>query len=212
MNGKLKQIISTVVFVLLIGFTTIVVIQTQFNSQTEKKPDDVQTVEIIQESSYILLPTEQMIDESNAIVAGKVIKISPTQWNQDSGEFWEGDLANEQFPLQLHYIELEIIKPIVDGIGLDSLVKITVLRSSPLDGTSEHNLKEGDQIVVFLADRELVWQGGMRKVVRLTNAPAYSYYVLDKDGLYHGLLLEMPLSFEQVVAQIAERRETLVQP
>jgi hypothetical protein len=146
-----------------------------------------------------------MIDQAAIVFVGKVTSISPTQWNQDSGEAWADGLL-------LHYIELEVLEPIVDSIGLDKRVTITVLGNSPLDGQADHALKEGDQAVVFARQTELAWRNGRRSIFQLLGVPSDAHFILRDDGLYHGRWNEEPVSFEQLLNRIAQRRETLVQP
>jgi hypothetical protein len=162
------------------------------------------TIVVEQHSSYALLTYEQMIDQADAIFLGKVKDISRTSWNQNNGEYWEGGF-------QLHAIELEAILLIVDSIGLNEQVTITALGSSPLDGHADHDLKVGDQAVFFVRQTELAWRDGVRPILELMTVPSYAYFQRGSDGLYHGPLLGKPLSIEDVINQIAQRRATLVQ-
>lgn len=53
-----------------------------------------------------------MIDKADAIFVGKVLVISPTFYNKDSGEYWYDEHTG--VGLQLHSIELEVLRSIVD--------------------------------------------------------------------------------------------------
>jgi len=160
---------------------------------------------VVQYSSYLRITREEMIDQADIIFVGKVVGISPTQWNQDSGEAWDGGL-------QLHYIELEVLEPIVDTIGLGEHVTLIALGRSPLEARADHALKEGDQAVIFARQKELAWRDGRRAVIKLMGDPSDSHFIVGDDGLYHGRWNEGPVSFEQLLNRIAQRRETLVQP
>jgi hypothetical protein len=152
-----------------------------------------------------------MIDESDAIFLGQVAGFSPTRWNQNSGEYWEHE-EDEGVVLQLHEVEITVLQPIVDTIGMDQRVVLFKLGQSPLDGEAEHDLTVGDQAIIFTVQRELAWREGLRRVIRFTNAPGYSYLRQGDDGLYNGLIVDQPLSLEQIIALISESGEPFVQP
>lgn len=161
--------------------------------------------------SYALISREEMIDESDVIFLGKVVSISRTRWNQDSGEEWYDSESGSG--LQLHTIGFEVLKPIVDTIGLGQQVTITVLGRSPLEGSADHDLKMDDQAVIFADSGEIAWRGGtMRPVLLFTGVPSDSHFILRDNGLYEGRWNEEPVSLEQLIDRIAQRRETLVQP
>ena len=169
------------------------------------------TIQIIQLYSFVSIGREEMIDQSDAIFLGRVTDISPTRWNQDSGEEWVDSESGSG--LQYHTIEFEMFERFVDTLGLGRQVTITALGISPLEGSADHDLQLGDQAVIFAVARDLAWRGGTtRPIVRLTNAPTESYYIQKDDGLYQGRWNEDSVSLEALIGRVAERRETLIQP
>ena len=57
---------------------------------------------------WVGMTTEQVIDDADVILIGKVASLSPSRWNQDSGEYWEdgnSEMAN------LQYYELVELRP-----------------------------------------------------------------------------------------------------
>ena len=89
-----------------------------------------ETIEYVDvEMMYEALSFEDMTDRASAIFVGKIVSISPTQWNQDSGEYWNN--PEEGFEIPIHYIEVDVLKPIVDTVKLGTHVKIAVLSESP---------------------------------------------------------------------------------
>ena len=203
-----KSILVPVGILVVVGLALLFLEPAPRQEPEAATPSDV-TVE--QLFSYALISLEEMIDESDAIFLGKVVSISPTRWNQDSGEEWYDSVSGSG--LQLHTIELEVLEPIVDTIGLGQQVTITVLGSSPLEGSADHDLKMDDQAVIFAGSGEIAWRGGtMRPVLLLAGAPSDSHFILGGNGLYRGRWNEEPVSLEQLIDRIAQRRETLVQP
>ena len=165
---------------------------------------------VMQFGLYAVLTREEMIDQSEVIFLGKVMDISPTRWNQDDGTQWQDEATG--FGLQLHYVEFEVIKPIVDGLDIGSQATITILGPSPLDGFAEHNLKVDDEAVVFAVQRELAWQSGSKTILRLTNAPMNSNFILKEDGVYSAEPDSPPVLLKDLLREIALRRKTLIQP
>lgn len=165
---------------------------------------------VMQHGLYAVLTREEMIDQSDVIFLGKVMDISPTRWNRDDGDQWQDEATG--FGLQLHSVEFEVIKPIVDELGLGPQATITILGSSPLDGFADHSLKAGDEAVIFAVQRELAWQGGSKTILRLTNAPMNSNFILKEDGLYSAEPDSPPVAWKELLQEITLRRKTLIQP
>jgi hypothetical protein len=216
MNHKLK----------LIGLLTIgagvglmlAVFQARYQMQAEVTLPNSSRV-IRGHGLYATFTHDEMIDQSDVIFLGEVVNISSTKWNQDSGAPWSD--KNEGLGLPLHSIDLEVLQPIVDTLGLGKHVTLTVVGTSPLDGGQvDYDLKAGEQAIIFAVQRELAWRGGTRSVLRLVNAPQFSYFKLEDNGLYAGLSYEragqavqhQSLSIAQLIQQIAQRRATLIQP
>lgn len=172
---------------------------------TQNPHPGVEDVTVEQFASYAFLTREQMTNEAEAIFTGRVMSVSPTRWNQDSGEPWSGGLL-------IYQVEMEVDQAIVDVIGLDKRVTLTILGNSPLDGRADHDLKVGDQGVFFVRKTELDWQGGTRPIIQLLGVPSNSYFLSDASGLYTGALLDKPTSLTDIISQIASQRPTLVQP
>lgn len=170
------------------------------------------TAEVVVEThaSYAKLSRVEMLKQSDAIVTGLVTNILPTRFNQDSGKVWEPKMNEvEAIPLALHYVEVQIDAVLLDVVGLEKIVTIAVLGTSPIESASQadHQLKHGDQVIVFLQFDELVWREGSRPVWRFVGAPAESALVLQSDGLYHdGWRDESPLTVEELKEQIAQQR------
>lgn len=177
-------------------------------------PRDQEKMIVVQDMSYVEVSRDEMIDSADAIFVGKVISISPTHWNQDNGEEWNDDAIGGDSGLQIHTIEVEIIRPIVDTIKLEKRITITVLGSSPIEGYADHNLKESAQAVFFVRQTELAWRGGeTRLVFEFIGAPVYSYYLRESDGMYHdGRPNAQALSLDGIIKLIAQRRADLIQP
>ena len=155
---------------------------------------------------YIKIPYEQIIDNSDAIFVGRVLSISQTQWNQDSGEYWEGGLP-------VHFVELEVLQRVVDTIGLTQTVTLTELDYSPLDErvNSYYYLEPGHRALFYIVQEELAWRGGLRTALRLTSIPADSFVIVGDDR-YPARPTEEAARLSQLMADVAERRATLVQP
>ena len=176
-------------------------------------------ITVYQEMSTVAYTREELIDRSAVIFEGKVLSISPTFWNQDSGEYWYDDGVG----LQLHTLEVEVLRPIVDTLGMQKQVIIYILGSSPLDGGAEgdgttihqgsgnYEMTVGDQVVFFAGQIELAWrEGGTRKL--LMSYPPLDTFVQRPDGTYYDPWDYGSISFEELLGEIAARRTTLVQP
>ena len=46
------------------------------------------------DASYAVLTREQLLAEADLILVGEGVEVSPTGWNQDSGEFWEATMSS----------------------------------------------------------------------------------------------------------------------
>jgi hypothetical protein len=166
------------------------------------------------EAVYVFLTQDEMIDRADAIFAGTIVEISPTRWNQDSGEYYPPKQGID-YPMPLHEIEVQVTRPIIDTIGLGETVTVTVVSASPVDARSsddvEHDLKVGDEVVMFVGQTELAWRGGGRKpVILFMSAPDISYLKLGSDGLYHGGGPEKrDYLLDDLIAEIESRRPVL---
>jgi hypothetical protein len=133
------------------------------------------------ESSYALEPRTEMIKTADAIFAGRVTDISPTQYNQDSGEYWEqttvegAGLETTHTALPVFTIELTVDAVWVDEVGLGETAVLTQVGYKPIDVTdpvlnsgettqstftSDWPLQIGDEIIAFIVQREIAWWDG----------------------------------------------------
>lgn len=133
-------------------------------------------VEVSFSTEYVMATREELIDEADVILVGRVNHISPTRWNQDSGEYWEevtteGEFETAHSALPVHYLEIEIVWLIVDDIGIEEkFVTLTAVGKSPVDDTNlteenniqvaglpDHHLQAGNEVIIFIRQTELAW-------------------------------------------------------
>lgn len=199
-----------VVMGIVIGISVPLSIGWRQKASTAVNSTSAPVISVQTHASYIRLSREEMLKQADAIVAGQVTQVSATRFNQDSGELWEARVG-EATPLALHYVEVQITEVLAGGVELEEKgnVTIAVLGTSSMDSPSQadHQLKPGDQVIVFLQSAELAWREGTRPVWRFVAAPAESALALQSDGLYHdGWRDESPLTLEDLEVQIAQQR------
>ncbi len=178
-------------------------------------PTDKVVIVIDQDFSYLYVSKQDMMKQADVIFLGKVTSISPTRWNQDSGEPWKNDPndPNQGAATTIHTIEFEVQRKIIDTIGLGGNVTLTVLGDSPLDGEADHDLETGETVVVYARKTDLAWrEGGKKPILEFIGEPRESYAVQGEDGLFYGRPDEAPVSLEQLLQQINELREIEVGP
>ncbi len=171
---KIDHLLMLLLAVLLVACT-----------QTEPAAVDTTAVTPIQEirveASYALFPREEMIKTADAIFAGRVLDISPTQFNQDSGEYWEATtvegpgLETTHTALPVFTIELTVEQVLVDDVGLGETAVLTQIGYKPIDvtdpvlnpgdtiqieGMSDWRLQIGDEIIAFVTQSEIAWWDG----------------------------------------------------
>lgn len=156
----------------------------------------------------------EMVDLADTIFVGKVTDISPVQWNQDNGEYWDEAPGDSMSAFPIRYITVDLVKPIVPET-LDASQKITSMTDSVLldeknnvtnQEEMEQGLRVGDQVVIFVRQTKLAWRGGMHPATMLMGIPDHSYFKLGEDGLYHGELLKEPLDLETLIQKILDER------
>ncbi|MFN8439605.1 MAG: hypothetical protein U0175_02490 [Caldilineaceae bacterium] len=77
------------------------------------------------QATYAPVSFGEISDQATAIFVGKVTAISPAQWNQDSGEYWCNDKDAENMScFVFSYLEIDVLEPIVDDMGLEAQVKV----------------------------------------------------------------------------------------
>jgi hypothetical protein len=118
---------------------------------------------------------------------------------------------------------VDVIQPLVDTVGLDQRVPITVLGGSPagsiqsgdvqISSNAEHTINVGDQTIFFVSKRAMAWRGGTvanqatRPIIRLMGIPTFSYLTQKKDGFYHSVdTSEPPISLDALHQKIAKIR------
>jgi hypothetical protein len=79
-------------------------------------------------------------------------------------------------------------------------------------GGPDHDLKVGDEAVIFAIQTDLAWRDGTRPILELIGSPTDAHFIRGDDGLYHGRPNEKPVSLKELITQVAQRRQTLVQP
>lgn len=211
------------------------------------------------EAEQIFLSREAMFEEADIIFVGKVTNISPTKWNQDSGEYWqevteEGltengeNVTTTHSAWPVHELEVAVGQAIVDEVGIDEKVTLTLLGKSPVDsnqaddgqnvqieGDATHAIQLGDEILVFAFQTEIAWRDpnrpielvtneegvtyfdiGKRSIIAFVGIPSDSYLIKGGDDLFYSAegATESyePVSLEQLVKAVGEKRETLIQP
>lgn len=202
---KLATIIAGISIIALVGGWGWINLQARSSEPAESHAEEIS---VVQHFSYIGLTDKETINQADAIFLGKIANISPTRWNQDSGELWDDGLL-------IHEIEFEVIQPIVDTVGLDNRATITMLGNSPLDENAGHDLdfKVGEQAVVFVRETDLAWrEGGSRRILEFIGDPIDAYYRQRGNGLYQGRPGKAPVSLEELTARIEQERSTLQQP
>jgi hypothetical protein len=172
------------------------------NISSAPTPPDIFT------SDYEYVPFETMIKEADVIMAGKVIAIGETRWNQDSGEYWEEtfkDGVGETRVSALPYYEITVSvnQLLADSLGVkeDQLI-ITVIGMSPVDHQAQASTihpKNGDEIVAFMRQGEISWRSGpvtynkeegsletgRKAAMLLLGGPNNSHLLRDGNGLYY---------------------------
>lgn len=151
--------------------------------------------DIIQiERSYVLLSREDLIEQADEIFLGQVQRISPTRWNQDSGEYWE-EMTKESdgrgqttLPLAYYEVEFSIIRSIWGTP--DGTLTVTIVGKSPVDdrllavhegqqfevqfGENLH-FRVGDRLIVFVHYSTLPWRDPGKPLQRV-DLPDGGYY------------------------------------
>ncbi len=205
MNTKQKVILTGIVLG-LVSSLMIVYWQNQKTSSTSTPGAEAVSTVIIQHTSSERLTREVMIGTANTIFVGQITHISPTSWNQNSGDFW-----NDGF--LLHTIDIQILQFIAaqDIVSDEQTITITVLGNSPIETPNDDHLQVGEQGIFFIKETEIAWKEGNKVVNSFLGVPSDSYFLLGGDGLYHGRANETPVSLEELIQQISDQREILPQ-
>ena len=168
----------------------------------------------------------QMAVKANAVVAGQVLDISGTKWNQDDGTFWDRETAAGQSETALPYYEITLRAddPIVDtttqGISAGSTVVLTVVGMNPIDeqqisqnlgiAAGDHGpegLRKGQRIVAFAQNTRLAWRQGTKPVLQLMGHPEQSYFTTVANGNFESHAQDAPSgSLADLKAQVLALR------
>lgn len=151
---------------------------------------------------------------AEVIFLGEVTAISPTRFNQDSGEYWDGAMP-------VHMVTFRVVEPLVDEIGLAREVTLTEMAGSPADvgttrvqtaegeaqyeATVSHQLTIGQEVVVLAARREFAWREGTRETLGFAVWAGDSYFFSDGQGNYRRNNSELPpMTLEELSSYIGE--------
>lgn len=198
----MKKFTATTLFNVLLVFLTACAPLAMPSAQSTPVPTQIV---VRQFSHYATVTYPEMVAQAGAIWVGKVAGIGPTLWNQDSGEMWDNGM-------QLHYVHIEVLQPIVENIKLEGTVRVTVLGASPLDGYADHDLQVGEQAVFFARATQLAWRGGTKPIIELLGNPADSYLKMDGSNRYSGALRLGPIELDDLISEIERLRAENPQP
>lgn len=153
------------------------------------------------EASYIEYPVETMMTEAGIIFQGRVVEISQTRWNQESGEYWNGGLP-------YHEIVFSVVQPIVGEV--QDQVQVTVLGNAPFDDQvvleSGHSLQVGDELIVFARQTEFAWRVPERvPALMFMGSPESSILTQKEDDLYYAIDGQF-YSLAEFIAQTQQKR------
>ncbi len=168
--------------------------------------------------SYRGMSIEQVIDEAEAILIGQVISLSPSRWNQDSGEYWE-DETSQIASLQYYEVTLEVTEAVVDRIGLDDKPVITVLGPGLAEADSGADARDiqrtqtdsisfhaGEKVLLFLRRVPLAWRGGSVEKIMLAGGPQGKYTLTDDNRALNASTPERDTTLSALLEQITARR------
>lgn len=154
------------------------------SGQTEERPFP----EI--EASYVEYSYEEILEQSDYIVAGYVASISDTSWNQDSGEYWEettqeGEFSTLHTAWPVYQIEIVVENVISSNTKVEETLVLTTLGRSPNQDVANSetdqsvsalatdrlsHLQVGDEIVGFLINGEIAWRDPLRPIQSITDS------------------------------------------
>lgn len=176
----MKRLFGLLFFLTLAACATATQIEPNPAAPTAVPPTATLEIRTVTEFSYALEPREEMIKTADVIFAGRVTDISPTQYNQDSGEYWEQTTVEEGLEtthtaLPVFTIEMTVDEVWVDEVGLEETAVLTQVGYKPIDVTdpvldpgetdqtepsSDWQLQIGDEIIAFVVQREIAWWDG----------------------------------------------------
>ncbi len=148
------------------------------------------------EVDYVLLTPEELRTQADLIFAGTVQAISPTRWNQDSGEYWteatvDGESTFSASPV--YEITLSVDRPVVDNIGIGQEVVLTLSPGkSPADADTQKandgiyleadtvDVQVGQELLVFAGQIEIAWRDPSRPIEEITQPDGTKYFEIGR--------------------------------
>jgi len=158
--------------------------------------------------NYVALPFDELVKTSDVILVGKVIELTPSRWNQDSGEYWADGM-------QYHLIRIEASQFIVDNIGASSqkTIEIMVGGESIAEGNYDYNLNVGDEVIAFASLVDLAWRGGTKSMLQVSTTPSLAFFVRQNpSGEFAGVIVNrlgqsnLSMLLPDLIAKIEEIR------
>lgn len=134
---------------------------------------------------YVALPFDELVKTSDVILVGKVVELTPSRWNQDSGEYWADGM-------QYHLVRIEVSQFIVDKIGASSqkTIEIMVGGESIAEGNYDYNLNVGDEVFAFAGLVDLAWKGGTKSMLQVSTTPSLAFFVRQNpSGEFAGVIV-----------------------
>jgi hypothetical protein len=225
MNSKINRIL---VGCIIISLCTSYFLTTHKNSVTSLLVH-YKIINADQEFSYVTPAYEQLINESDIVFVGTLTDISPSKWNQDSGEYWTDESPTTTAVIQYHTLTFDVSQFIINKTKPQDVksIEITVLGPSPLDKNADYSLSVGDNVVIFARETELAWkEGNHRKpIIEIATAPELALFVqFDKpDGPYRGKIIhdlgkgdftteDISLSLQDFISQIQSVAKSQLSP
>lgn len=168
-------------------------------------------------TSYAEVPVDEQIEKADVIVAGTVTDISKTQWNQDSGEYWEEVVTHEgveqpRVAVAYYTINVSTEQPLIAEESLSNNVEVTIVGMSPLnEREAKFPIAVGNKVVILATQSEMAWRDGQRSILKFLSAPEASLFQQGEDGLYRINLDKQGVTFEELVSKIADVRPDAIQ-
>jgi len=129
------------------------------------------------DASYAYLSFEDLIGTADGVVIGRVQEIGTTQWNQESGEYWEYTLKEGGFDTTIvaqpyYEIILSVESELVALSNSEGTKQLTVVipTLSPIDGGESIGIRVGSEVMTFVVQDEMPWFDGVVSFNKDTNA------------------------------------------
>ena len=191
----------------LLSFLLIVLVACSTPSPQGNAEEDTAIANV--QAEYVQFSRDEMMRSADMIFVGKVLSITPTKWNQDSGEYWEAiteEGVNEQgeslttthsgWPI--HEIELVVAQSLInDSEAIEKSIVLTVLGKSPVDqeppgndtevvtvvGEAPYSLQVGDEVVIFAVYTEIAWRDPDQPIRLVPAGDGTSYFDIGKRAI-----------------------------